>query len=744
MEFHLLHAGLAAGAATAALPVILHLVLRQKPRREPFPALRLVRQRHRVNLRKLRLRHWLLLAMRMLMIALMALALARPSIHGASFIPDQQAPVAAALIFDTSLSMEYREQGRTRLEAAQQIAGELLKEFPDGSEVMVLDAAETSARFFPQVSLAAQRVESLRLRPAAPALNQAIAEACHALNDSDRSRKEIYLFTDRAATCLAVDGAEQIQAAMAEVKTGVAVYVLDVGVEAAKNASIDRATLSADVVPVNTDAVVDVVVADYGQGEEVLIELELDDQPRGKQTISLEKDKVVNLDFPLPRLAPGLHQGKLILRNGGGLEFDDERFLTVEVRPVNRVLVASDIERDVARLRDALAPPLFVEQQIARHECQWVSAARLGDVRLADYSVVCLVNVRELPASRWQELESFVRAGGGLAVFLGPRVSAENYNQEIAQGLIPLKLGKAIAPAGPVALQPAAASHAVVAKIEAWDKAALGQTVVERYIATELAEKNAWRVLNFTDGGVALAERTVGGDRPGKVVVFTSTVSGAGARENRWNDLPLFAELFVPLADHLIMYLAGHAEAQLNYTVGDDVILRADLDQRLGPYLLATPDSKQATRGTADPALNAVVVARPEPLGNYVVTAGQGDRPIRKGFSLNARAAESQLQRLSDSELSAVFGEGNFAVARTADELREVMGDVRIGRELFPWLMPLILLIFAFEHWLANRFYGEDAEGRTSGLRRARRAVATDESAPDSPSERLDVSTLNV
>jgi hypothetical protein len=731
MEFHLLHAGLAAGAATAALPVILHLVLRQKPRREPFPALRLVRQRHRVNLRKLRLRHWLLLAMRMLILALMALALARPSIHGASFIPDQQAPVAAALVFDTSLSMEYREQGRTRLEAAQQIAGELLREFPDGSEVMVLDAAETAARFFPQVSMAAQRVESLRLRPAAPALNQAIAEACLSLKDSDRSRKEIYVFTDRAAACLAVDGAKQVQDAMAEIKTGVAVYVLDVGIEAAKNASIDQVTLSADVVPANTDAVVETVVADHGQGEEVLIELEIDDQPRGKQSITLDKDQVVNLDFPLPRLAPGVHQGKLILRNGGGLEFDDERFLTVEVRPVNRVLIASDIERDALRLRDALAPPLFVEQQIARHQCDWAPATRLGDVRLADYSVVCLVNVRELPSSRWQELESFVRAGGGLAVFLGARVSAENYNQEIAQGLLPLKLGKATALSEPVAMQPATTNHPVVAKIEAWDKAALSQTVVERYIVADLAEKNTRRVLNFTDGAVALAERTLGGEQPGKVVVFTSTVSGAGARENRWNDLPLFAELFVPFADHLIMYLAGHAETRLNYTVGDDVILRADLDQRLGPYLLTTPDSKQPTRGTADPAMNAVVVARPEPIGNYMVTAGQGDRPIRKGFSVNAPAAESRLGRLSDSELAAVFGEGNFAVARTADELREVMGDVRIGRELFPWLMPLILLIFAVEHWLANRFYDEKVDGSpTTARRRDTHAAASEPSEP--------------
>src|SRR5262249_37605827 len=167
----------ALGGALAATPVILHLILRQKPRHELFPALQLIRLRHRVNLRKLRIRHWLLLALRVLLIALMGLALARPSIHGASFISDQQAPVAAALVFDTSLSMEYRERDRTRLQDAQAIALELLQEFPDGSELLVLDSADPTARFFPESALARQRIESLRLRPRARWLNQAIIEA---------------------------------------------------------------------------------------------------------------------------------------------------------------------------------------------------------------------------------------------------------------------------------------------------------------------------------------------------------------------------------------------------------------------------------------------------------------------------------------------------------------------------------------------------------------------------------------
>ena len=47
MEMSLIHAGLAAGAALAALPVILHLFMRQTPKHIIFPALRLIRERQK-------------------------------------------------------------------------------------------------------------------------------------------------------------------------------------------------------------------------------------------------------------------------------------------------------------------------------------------------------------------------------------------------------------------------------------------------------------------------------------------------------------------------------------------------------------------------------------------------------------------------------------------------------------------------------------------------------------------------
>ena len=54
-------------------PIVLHLVMRQKPRQQIFPALQFLKQRRETNRRTLKLRHWLLLALRCLAVAVVVL-----------------------------------------------------------------------------------------------------------------------------------------------------------------------------------------------------------------------------------------------------------------------------------------------------------------------------------------------------------------------------------------------------------------------------------------------------------------------------------------------------------------------------------------------------------------------------------------------------------------------------------------------------------------------------------------------
>ena len=141
----MINAGLAAGAALAALPVILHLFMRQTPKHVIFPALRLVRERQKRSKKRLRVKNWLLLLARMAVLALMALALARPRLYSQMPLGDQSVPTALGLVFDTSLSMSYKENDKTRLDEAKERALAILDQIPDSSLVFPVNSADPVA-----------------------------------------------------------------------------------------------------------------------------------------------------------------------------------------------------------------------------------------------------------------------------------------------------------------------------------------------------------------------------------------------------------------------------------------------------------------------------------------------------------------------------------------------------------------------------------------------------------------------
>src|SRR5258707_7454778 len=102
-----MHAILIGGAGLGGLPILPHLIMKQEPKRLPSPAFRFLKQKHKTNQRKLRLRHFILLALRMLLIALFCLTLYQPTILSERFGFKGEQPVAVVIVIDTTPSTGY-------------------------------------------------------------------------------------------------------------------------------------------------------------------------------------------------------------------------------------------------------------------------------------------------------------------------------------------------------------------------------------------------------------------------------------------------------------------------------------------------------------------------------------------------------------------------------------------------------------------------------------------------------------
>jgi len=88
-------------AGAAAVPLLLHLLRRRINVRVEFPAVRYILRAERENSRKLKLRNFLLMFLRILAVVLLALAAARPV---GRLIGAGHAPTAIAIVLDNSLS----------------------------------------------------------------------------------------------------------------------------------------------------------------------------------------------------------------------------------------------------------------------------------------------------------------------------------------------------------------------------------------------------------------------------------------------------------------------------------------------------------------------------------------------------------------------------------------------------------------------------------------------------------------
>src|SRR3954464_15237592 len=98
-----------AGLGALAIPVIVHLIQRERKRVVEFPSLMFVRRIPYQSVRRRRIRHWFLLLLRAGASALIVLAFARPLTQPGAMTPTAAANGArdVVIVLDQSASMGY-------------------------------------------------------------------------------------------------------------------------------------------------------------------------------------------------------------------------------------------------------------------------------------------------------------------------------------------------------------------------------------------------------------------------------------------------------------------------------------------------------------------------------------------------------------------------------------------------------------------------------------------------------------
>lgn len=712
------------GAALVAVPLVLHLLMRRKPVKLEFPALRFLQQRAVTNRRSLRLSHVFLLLLRMAALVFLAFALARPVLRGAGWLADGEGPVAAAFVFDTAPRMLLREGNRTRLEQAADMAQTLFAKLPAESRVAVLDTSGAAAAFAPTIAAATARIERLTAASPAASLSQTLTDAVRLVAGSGMARREIYLFTDCSQG--AWDNAPQLD--LAESHPDTSLLVVDVGATAARNFAIDAVELSSERIPAGSTLGITVATRRTGTDASRSVSVDMIGE-NGQATRRAVKPGAWQptaggqIDFEITGLEPGIRQGRVVIDGDDDLEADNARSFTVEVGAAARILVAAPApaSRTGLFLAQAIAPAALAKAGKAAFEITLVDSLELAALAWDDFRGIVLVDPPPLPPATWELLGQWVAAGRGLVVWLGPRaVDATRFNSPASQRV----LGGGIvrvwrAAGGENFLAPAELDHPILAAFRRVGDAVpwqdfpvtrhwefelapagppAGQTAGQT--AGQAAAATAHAVADYRNGMPAVIEHPLG---QGMVVTVTTPVSQAADDPEAWNTLATGFEPwpFVMLANETLLRAIDTSD-DLNIVAGRPASLH--MPRREGIAAFVRPPSGDEFPVAIDQARGTITVTATQLPGNYSVRAGGAATGLATGFSATLEPSATDFNRVNPDSLAAVWGPGH-RLARTEAELVRDVNLERVGAELYSWIILLAAAVMAADWIVANRFY---------------------------------------
>ena len=165
------------GALAIAVPILLHLIKREHARKIEFPTLMFLRRISKRTIRYQKLRHLLLLLLRILAFLLIVFAFMRPYVEKAQLAAAVgMIRTAHILLLDNSMSMGYQD----RWERAKKAASEIVRKSRTEDKFAVLEFSDrTHARtqFTNDPSDALRQIEGLELTDQATRYGQALRTA---------------------------------------------------------------------------------------------------------------------------------------------------------------------------------------------------------------------------------------------------------------------------------------------------------------------------------------------------------------------------------------------------------------------------------------------------------------------------------------------------------------------------------------------------------------------------------------
>ncbi|MFH1852184.1 MAG: VWA domain-containing protein [Candidatus Neomarinimicrobiota bacterium] len=667
------------GLAAAMIPILIHLFSLRNTREVDFSTLQFIKELEHETIRRLKLKQWLLVALRVLIIICLVMMFARPVQRGFAAGWKAGELESRVLIFiDNSASMTAEFEVGSRLEAARKIVPQILSVF-EGRTRLDLYQTNPVRLVYSGGSSAADDIRSaladIPQTGTRDFLWRNIDSVLSAITVEEPNR-ECFILSDFQDA----PGSKFQPGAPADSVAGDWRYYCIAFSPPADNLSLRSAEPANQLRMPEQLLKISTVIRNDGSIDRsnVPVELYLNDDRVGQVVSGFEAGRTREFLFQAYPGASGIVFGHLTIPSDDFPLDNDYTFEIVVPATINTTVVGPT-QPDIHLLQTAIRSIdngnnyIFMESRVGQ---------RPQALFLDDTDVLILYDPAPFSSTVQDELKSFLNRGGGI-IWFGAENSLAAENREIekqfnlphARELTRLE-GEAF-----YSVNAAKAGHPL---LEDLDLADLENDLpqVFQYVDVSLNRSHK-SVLEMNNGRPLLIDFQTQG---GRIFYFTSLL------DLRWNDLA-FRGLVVPLLHRMLLLLATDESNIQPVEVGQPKVIPLDRELLQSEWELITPSGKRILQIPDFGAENLRITATAE-LGSYQI---MNDGELYTAFSTRLSPHEYPAQRVG---ADAVLGRLPYNRARwlpAGDNMATVLKDTRFGRSLWSTFLILAIIFMALE-----------------------------------------------
>ncbi|HRN25841.1 MAG: BatA and WFA domain-containing protein [Ignavibacteriaceae bacterium] len=677
------------GLFAASIPVIIHLFNLRKLKKIEFSTLAFLKELQKNKIRKIKLKQWILLALRVLIILFIVMAFARPTLKSFQIGGTTSAAKTTAIfILDDTFSMSVVDQKGSYFNQGKEIINKVVSQLQEGDEVglILVSNPKKENKLTSNLSEFLKTTVQLDLNYTSGDINSALVKSAQLISESKNFNKEIYVLSDFQKDKIIN---KNITNDLSELlNESVKLYSFDLSDKDVFNLSVDDLKINNQIFEKDKPVSFSITVTNNSNQDvnSAVVSLFLDNERAAQKSFDVKAGQSTNVEIEAVPKSTGFIDVTAEIETDE-IEQDNKRFASLFIPEKISVGLFAENNNDLSFVDLALQTTGETKYLIERKNINQLSSQQLNKYQTIIFSANSLISGIEL-------IKNYIQNGGGLFLFPSSVPDQSTLNQFYSQlglGVNSSFVGKVNSNDLKIKFDKTDFNHPIFQNVFQNDeKKKYESPEINAYYKNSSAGN---QIISLVDGSSFLSEIRFG---KGKILVFNC------APVLTWSDFPI-KSIFAPLMNKSVAYLSSKERDQNIFIAGEEVNINLR-NQNSSQIKIVKPDkSEEFINLNENSSRDYLAYSNTNVAGNYKFYSG--DKLI-DNISINTDPAESKTNYADENDfenyLKEIKFDGNYVPIDKESNITEKILQARFGSELWRYFLLVAIILALIEMTIAR------------------------------------------